>query len=80
MSLQPQDINRAANGLVAEFGKEAETQVERDISASTKAGYIVMAGIWKEVRTAIVQIRANEATKISSVGRERSNDPNTKGR
>ncbi len=75
MSLQPQDISRAANGLVAEFGREAETAVERNIAGCTKAGYIVMAGIWKEVRTAIVQIRTNEATKTSSVGREGSNEP-----
>ncbi len=75
MSLQPQDINRAANDLVAEFGREAETEVERNIAGCTKAGYIVMAGIWKEVRTAVVQIRNNEATKTSPVGRERSNEP-----
>ena len=75
MSLQPQDINRAANDLVAEFGREAETEVERNIGDCMKARYIVMAGIWKEVRTAIVQIRTNEATKISPVDRERSNEP-----
>ncbi len=75
MFLQPRDINRAANGLVAEFGREAETEVERNIADDMKARYIVMAGIWKEVRTAIVQIRTNEATKTSSVGRERLNEP-----
>ena len=74
MSLQPQDINRAANDLVAEFGGEAETEVERNIADCMKARYIVMAGIWKEVRTAIVQIRTIQATKTSSVGRERSNE------
>ncbi len=75
MSLQCQDIIRAANSVVAEFGKEAETEVERNIAGSTQAGYIVMAGIWKEVRTAIFELRANEATKAGSVGRERSNEP-----
>ncbi len=74
MSLQPQDINRAANSLVAEFGKEAEAEVERKIVGCTKKGCIVIAGIWKEVRTAIAQIRADKATKASSVGRERSNE------
>ncbi len=75
MSLQPQDINRAANSLVAEFGKEAEAEVERKIVGCTKKGCIVIAGIWKEVRTAITQIKADKATKSSSVGRERSNEP-----
>ncbi len=75
MSLQPQDISRAANRLVAEFGKGAEAEVERKIVGCTKKGCIVIAGIWKEVRTAISQIRANNATKASSVGRERSNEP-----
>ena len=68
MSLQPQDINRAANGLIAEFGREAETEVERHIADCMKAGYSVMAGIWKDVRTAIVQNSTNEATKAGSVG------------
>ncbi len=68
MSLQPQDISRAANGLVAEFGREAETEVERRIANCMKAGYSVTAGIWKDVRTAIVQKRIDEATKTSSVG------------
>ncbi len=75
VSLQCQNIIRAAKSVVAEFGKEAEIEIERNIAGCTKAGYIVMAGIWKEVRTAIVQIRTNEATKISSVDRERSNEP-----
>lgn len=75
MSLQCRNIIRAAKSVVAEFGKEAEIRIERNIAGCTKAGYIVMAGIWKEVRTAIFELRANEATKASSVGRERSNEP-----
>ncbi len=74
MSLQSQDISRAANSLVAEFGKEAEVEVERKITGCTKKGCIVTAGIWQEVRTAIAQIRANKVTKAGSVGRERSNE------
>ncbi len=77
MSLQPQDISRAANSLVAEFGKEAEAEVERKIVGCTKKGCIVMAGIWKEVRTAIAQIRANKAKEAGSAGRERSNESST---
>lgn len=75
MSLQCRNIIRAAKSVVAEFGKEAEIRIERNIAGCTKAGYIVMAGIWKEVRTAIFELRANEAAKASSVGRERSNEP-----
>jgi hypothetical protein len=71
--LQSQDIIRLANSVVAAFGKDAETEVDRNIADCTKAGWIVMAGIWAEVRTAIVQIRANEATKAGAVARERSN-------
>ena len=68
MSLQRKDIIRAANSLVADFGEEAETEAERKIASCMEARYIVMAGIWKEVRAAIAQIRANEATMASSVG------------
>ncbi len=77
MSLQPQDISRAANSLVAEFGKEAEATANRQIICCTKEGWIVQAGIWKEVRTAIAQIRANKAKEAGSAGRERSNESST---
>ena len=53
MSLQSKDIIRAANSLVADFGREAEAEADRHIAGCIKAGYNVMAGIWKEVRTAI---------------------------
>ena len=73
--MQRKDIIRAANSLVAVYGEKAETTVERKIAGCMKAGYNVMAGIWKEIRTAIAQIRANEATMASSVGHERPNEP-----
>ena len=72
---QRKDIIRAANSLVADFGEKAEAEAEQNIAGCMKAGYNVMAGIWMEVRTAIFELRANEATKASSVGRERSNEP-----
>jgi len=58
VSLQNKDIIRAANSLVADFGREAEAEVERYIAGCITAGYNVMAGIWKEVRTAISELRA----------------------
>jgi len=75
VSMQRKDIIRAANSLVAVYGEKAETMVERKIADCMKAGYNVMAGIWKEIRTAISELRANEATMASSVGHERSNEP-----
>ena len=60
MPFQPQDIIRMANCLIADFGKEAETEVNRNIADCMEAGCIVTAGIWKEVRATIAQIRANE--------------------
>ncbi len=75
MSLQRKDIIRAANSLIADFGEKAEAEAERKIAGCMKAGYNVMAGIWKEIRTAIAQIRANEAAMAGSVAHERSNEP-----
>ncbi len=75
MSLQPQDINRAANSLVADFGEEAEAEAERNIAGSMKTGYNVTAEIWKEVRTVIPELRANNAQKAKSVGRQHSIEP-----
>ncbi len=75
MSMQRKDIIRAANSLVAVYGEKAEAEAERKIAGCMKAGYNVMAGIWKEIRTAISELRANEATMASSVGQERSNEP-----
>ncbi len=67
--MQRKDIIRAANSLVAVYGEKAETMVERKIAGCMKAGYNVMAGIWKEIRAAISELRrANEATMASSVG------------
>ena len=60
MPFQPQDIIRIANRLIADFGKEAETEVNQHIADCMEAGCMVTAGIWKEVRAAIAQIRANE--------------------
>ncbi len=75
MSMQRKDIIRAANSLVAVYGEKAEAEAERKIADCMKASYNVMAGIWKEIRTAIARIRANEATMAGSVGHERSNEP-----
>ena len=75
MSLQPQDINRAANSLVADFGEEAEAEAERNIAGSMQAGYNVTAEIWKEVRTVIPELRANNAQKAESMGRQHSIEP-----
>ena len=75
MSLQSKDIIRAANSLVADFGEKAEAEAERIIADCIKAGYNVMAGIWKEVRTAISELRANNAPKANSAGHQRSNEP-----
>ena len=69
MSLQPQDISRAAHSLIAEFGREAEGEVERKIVGCTKKGWIVMAEIWKAVGKAIAQIKDNKAKEVSSAGR-----------
>ena len=69
--MQRKDIIRAASSLVAVFGEKAETMVERKIAGCMKAGYNVRAGIWKEIRTAIAQIRANEATMASTVRHDR---------
>ncbi len=77
MSLQTQDISRAANSLVAEFGEEAEAENARYVVDCTRKGCIVTAGIWKEVGSAIAQIRANKVTETRFVGRERSNDPSS---
>lgn len=74
MSLQSKDITRAARSLVADFGEKAEAEVERNIAGCMKAGYNVMAGIWKEVRTAISELRANNAPKANSAGCQRSNE------
>ncbi len=62
MPFQPQDIIQIANRLIANFGKEAETEVKRQIADCKKAGCIVTAGIWKEVGAAIAQIKANEGS------------------
>ena len=75
MSLQSKDIIRAANSLVADFGREAEAEAERNIAGCMKAGYNVMAGIWKEVRTAISELRSEIVPKANSAGRHRSNEP-----
>ena len=73
--MQCQDIIRMANSIVAEFGNEAEPEVERKIAGCMMAHYVVMAGIWREVGATIAQIRADEAAMASSVGRERSIEP-----
>ncbi len=75
MSLQSIDIIRAANSLVADFGEKAEAEAERNIAGCIKAGYNVMAEIWKEVRTAISELRANNAPKANSAGRQCSSEP-----
>ncbi len=75
MSLQRKDIIRAANSLVAEFGETAEAEAERNMAGCMKAGYNVMAEIWKEIRTAISGLRANTARNAKSVGRQRSDEP-----
>ena len=75
MQFQRRDFIRAANSLVADFGEKAEAEAERKIVGCMKAGYNVMAGIWKEIRAAISELRANEAALASSVGHERSNEP-----
>ena len=75
MSLRPQEISRAANSLIAEFGKEAEAVTERKIVDCTYKNCLVTAEIWQEVRTAITQIKADKAARAGSVGRERSNEP-----
>ncbi len=75
MLLQSKDIIRAASGLVADFGEKAEAEAERKIAGCMKAGFNVTAGIWNEVRTAISELRANEAAMASSVSHERSVEP-----
>ena len=75
MSLQREDIIRAANSLITDFGEKAEAEAERNTAGSMKAGYNVMAEIWKEVRTGISELRANNAQKAISVGRQHSNEP-----
>ncbi len=75
MSMQRKDIIRTAKGLVAVFGEKAETMVERNIADCMEARYIVMAGIWKEIRAAISELRANEAAMAISVSHERSVEP-----
>ena len=69
--MQRKDIIRAANSLVAVYGEKAEAEAERKIAGCMKAGYKLRAGIWKEIRTAIAQIRANEATMASTVRHDR---------
>ncbi len=71
MSLQRKDIIRAANSLVAVYGEKAEAEAERKIADCMEARYNVMAGIWEEVRTAISELRANNAPKANSVGHHR---------
>ena len=49
-----------AQSLVADFGNAAETKVDLNIADCMEARCMGMARIWKEVRTAIAQIRTNE--------------------
>ncbi len=75
MSLQSKDIIRAANSLVADFGEKAEAEADRLIAGCIEAGYNIVAEIWKEVRTAISELRANNAPKANSAGRQCSSEP-----
>ncbi len=75
MLLQSKDIIRAASGLVADFGEKAEAEAERKIAGCMKAGFNVMAGIWNEVRTAISELRVNNAPNANSANRQRSSEP-----
>jgi hypothetical protein len=59
MALTPQDIVQLARSLIADFGMEAETEVNRLINNCMEARHIVAADIWREVRSAIAEIRAN---------------------
>ncbi len=71
LSLQRKDIIRAANSLVAVYGEKAEAEAERKIADCMEARYNVMAGMWKEIRAAISELRANNAPKANSVGHHR---------
>ena len=75
MLLQRKDTIRAANSLVAVYGEKAEAEAERKIADCMEARYNVRAGMWKEIRAAISELRANEAAMASSVGHERPNGP-----
>ena len=66
MSFQALEICRAARSLIAEFGKEAEVEVERRILWCTKRRFTTMAEVWVEVRKAIVRIRADEVKRTGS--------------
>ncbi len=67
MSLKPEDIMRAAISLVDEFGEQAETVVDVRIASCMQACLDITAGRWWEIRDAIGEIRAHEATEIGSV-------------
>ncbi len=75
MSLQSKDIIRAASGLVADFGEKAEAEAERKIAGCMKAGFSITAGIWDEVKTAISELRVNNAPNANSASRQCSNAP-----
>ncbi len=75
MSLKPEDIMRAAISLVDEFGEQAETAVDVRIASCMQACLDVTAGRWREIRDAIGEIRAHEATEIGSVGHACSHEP-----
>ena len=75
MSLKPEDIMRAAISLVDEFGEQAETVVDARIASCMQGCLDVTVGRWREIRDAIGEIRAHEATEIGSVGHACSHEP-----
>ncbi len=61
MSLTHADFLRAARSLIADFGEEAEAEVERSIGLCTNAGFSYTTLQWRQIRIAISELRGTEA-------------------
>ncbi len=67
MSLNHDDILRAARSLVADFGEEAEAEVERRIGRCTNAESSYTAFLWRQVGTAVSELRATDAIEVDAM-------------
>ena len=73
MSLEREDIVRAARSLINEFGDEAEAEANRRLISSKKKNLNLVAGVWEKTIEIIPEIRADLPLTDNPASRIRKN-------